>query len=499
MSIGTTSHLENRLVEGTRQLALCQAQRSHQPKAARLGCGSRREEALASSCLPQRIRASSRRLPRMDALANCLPGVVVLLLLSRLILLSPTSAIAQPMVTTTIAGSVSTSGANDGSGLAAQFSDPTGLAMDANGNLYLADNQNHTIRKLAPDATVSTLAGQSGVAGSADGTGTNALFSNPSGLVVDGTGNIYVTDTGNHTLRRISPGGAVVTLAGMAGESGPTNGPGNLARFNSPLGIALDKSGVLYVADSGNHAIREVTPAGMVTTLAGLLENWGSTDGTGGGALFNSPTGVAVDSAGNVFVSDSNNHTISKITPAGVVTTWAGLAGADGGADGTGAEARFEKPAELKVDRGDNLFVVDSFNHAIRRITTNAVVSTIAGLAGSGGSGDGLGSQARFLNPYGLAVDRNGNLRVSDTYNQTVRFLHAPIAAVLGQAVGSGFPVISWAAVSGNTYQVQFQDSPAGSWQNLGGVVTVSGTSASLTDDSVPQAPQRFYRVLLAP
>ena len=224
-------------------------------------------------------------------------------MLGALSLLPHTTGLAQPMVTTTIAGSVSISGTNDGNGLAAQFSDPTGLAMDTNGNLYLADCQNHTIRKITVAGAVSTLAGQAGVPGSADGTGTNALFYNPTGLAVDVAGTIYVSDSGNHTIRRITSGGVVVTLAGLAGESGATDGPGSLARFNSPLGLAVDKSGVLYVADSGNHAIRTVTPAGVVSTLAGLPETWGSADGTGSAALFNSPSGVAVDGNGNVFVS----------------------------------------------------------------------------------------------------------------------------------------------------------------------------------------------------
>ena len=153
----------------------------------------------------------------------------------------------------------------------------------------------------------------------------------------------------------------------------------------------------------------------------------------------------------------------------------------------------------MKLDPGNNLFVVDSFSHAIRKITPGAEVTTIAGLAGNGGSGDGSGSQARFLNPYGLAVDRNGNLRVSDTYNQTIRFLYVPIVASLTQVSGNEAVLITWPSVAGSRYQVQYQESPDGGWQNLGGLVTATGGQAGQTDGTSPPGPQRFYRVLLVP
>jgi hypothetical protein len=207
-----------------------------------------------------------------------------------------------------------------------------------------------------------------------------------------------------------------------------------------------------------------------------------------------------VDNNGNVYVSDSNNHAIRKITPAGAVTTWAGSAGADGNVDATGQAARFGKPGEIKISKDNNLFVVDSFNHTIRKLTTNAVVTTIAGLAGNGGAANGLGDQARFLNPYGLAVDLNGNLRVSDTYNQTLRFLYVPLLASLKQAPANGNFLISWQSVPGNQYQVQYRGNVGEStWQNLGAVVTATATTATQTDDSTPTVPQRFYRVLLLP
>ena len=421
-------------------------------------------------------------------------------LLVAAILLLPFASMAQQESVITLAGSVLTSGNADGPVAQALFSDPTGLAIDANVNIYVADNQNHTLRKLSAAGIVSTLAGRVGQPGSKDATGTNATFYNPSGLILAPDGRLCVTDTGNHTVRCVTTNGIVTTLAGLAEQAGATNGTGNVARFNSPLGIAADLAGVLYVADTGNHLIRKVTASGIVTTLAGSPGVWGSADGVGGNATFNGPVGIAVDNSSNVFVADANNHTIRKITPAGAVSTWAGLAGADGTADGTGSDARFGKPAELRIDRANNLFVVDSFYHTIRRISTHAVVTTVAGLAGSGGAADGNGGTARFFNPYGLAIDHNGNLRVSDTYNQTLRFVYLPITVTLNPGAAGGGYVISWPAVAGNAYQAQFRDSAGGAtWQNLGGVVTATNSNCAQADNSAAPGGQRYYRVRLMP
>ncbi len=411
----------------------------------------------------------------------------------------PVGAAAQEAVVT-LAGSVLTSGTVDGPAATALFGDPTGLALDAGGNIYIADNQDHTIRFLSAAGVVSTLAGRAGQPGTADGTGTNAYFNSPTGIVLAPNGLLYVTDTGNNTIRCVTTSGVVTTLVGPPGEYGITNANGSSAPFNSPLGIAVDSSGVLYVADSGSHDIRKVTTAGVTTVFAGSRDVWGTADGTGTTAQFNGPVGLAFDSTGNLFVSDSANHTIRKITTNGVVTTWAGLAGVAGTADGTGSAARFGKPAEMKMDRNNNLFVVDSFYHTIRRISPGAVVTTVAGLGGSGGSANGTGSAARFFNPYGLAIDHNGNLRVSDTYNETIRFVYNPIATSLSKKSGEGLVLSSTGRPSPNdTYQVQFKELTAGAtWQNLGGLVTPTGSIGTQTDNSTV-ANQRIYRVKLMP
>jgi sugar lactone lactonase YvrE len=325
----------------------------------------------------------------------------------------------------TSAGGVSTLaglggfGSADGTGSVARFKDPQGVAVDSGGNVYVADSSNHTIRKITPAGIVSTLAGSAGVSGSAEGTGSAARFNDPFGVAVDSAGNVYVADTSNYTIRKITPAGVVSTLAGSAGSPGSADGTGSAARFDLPEGVAVDSAGNVYVADSNNSTIRKITSAGVVSTLAGSAGIQGSADGTGSAAQFDTPEGVAVDSAGNVYVADSLNETIRKITPAGVVSTLAGLAGTGGSADGTGSAARFEKPVGVAADSAGNVFVAD-FIATIRKITSGGVVTTLAGLAGSFGSADGTGSAARFFSPSGVAVDSAGNVYVVDSGNNTI-------------------------------------------------------------------------------
>jgi sugar lactone lactonase YvrE len=248
---------------------------------------------------------------------------------------------AQSLTISTLAGSPG-QGSADGTGVAARFANPWGVAADTAGNWYVADTDNHTIRKIATGGGVSTLAGLAGVSGSADGTNSSARFYQPQGVAVDSAGNVYVADTGNYTIRKITSAGAVTTLAGSAGSSGTNDASGTSARFYEPEGIAVNSAGTLvYVADTWNHTIRQITSAGMVTTFAGSAGNFGTNDGTGSTAQFYQPQGIAVDGAGNVYVGDTGNQTIRKVSSGGVVTTLAGLAGNYGSANGTGTNAGF--------------------------------------------------------------------------------------------------------------------------------------------------------------
>jgi len=310
----------------------------------------------------------------------------------------------------TLAGS--TVGYADGTGSAARFNGPTGVAVDGSGNIYVADSQNHRIRKITPAGLVSTLAGST--FGYADGTGSEARFSTPNGVAVDGSGNVYVSEYSNHRIRKITPTGQVTTLAGST--RGYADGGGTNARFDSPEAVAVDGSGNLYVADAQNHRIRKITPEGVVSTLAGSTP--GYADGSGSAAKFHGPNSVAIDGSGNLYVFDWNNFRIRKVTPAGVVTTLAGST--QGYVDGIGSAAKFNLSRGVAIDGSGNIYVCDYGNLRIRKVTPAGVVSTLAG-SGELGNTDGTGSTARFHGPYSVAVDGSGNLYVAEIYNHRIR------------------------------------------------------------------------------
>ncbi|MEI6715964.1 MAG: SUMF1/EgtB/PvdO family nonheme iron enzyme, partial [Verrucomicrobiota bacterium] len=259
---------------------------------------------------------------------------------------------------------------------AASFNYPVGVTVDASGNVYVADSSNNTIRQVTSAGVVTTLAGSAGLSGSTDGTASSARFYQAGWVTVDVSGNVFVADRFNNTIRKITSDGVVTTLAGSAGLSGSTDGTASAARFNNPLGVAVDSSGNIFVADNGNHTIRKITSAGVVSTLAGSAGLSGSRDDTGSAARFNRPFGVAVDVSGNVFVTDTGNNTIRKITGAGVVTTLAGSASLGwGSTDGTGSAATFNGPYGVAVDVSGNVYVADSGNNTIRKITGAGVVT----------------------------------------------------------------------------------------------------------------------------
>jgi sugar lactone lactonase YvrE len=322
-------------------------------------------------------------------------------------------------VVTTIAGS--TVGNANGAGTAAQFNNPAGIACDASGNIYVADTSNYSIRKITPDGTVSRFAG-GGFVGYAEGAGSTVLFNLPRGIAVDALGNFYVADRNNQTIRKLTPAAVSSTLAGPGGNTGSSDGTGSAARFYRPRKVVVDHAGNLFVTDSFNATIRKITPTGTVTTFAGTAGSYNYIDATGTAARFETPYGLCIDASDKLFLTDLYYNVVRTITPAGLVRSYCGqpnLIGAN--IDGTADVARFSSPEGLAIDSGGNLFIADTLNHTIRKVTTDGIVSTYAGVAGVPGSVDGSARSALFYQPEGLAIDTAGNLYVSEFGNSTIR------------------------------------------------------------------------------
>jgi sugar lactone lactonase YvrE len=300
-------------------------------------------------------------------------------------------------IVSTLAGN-GDSGDVDGTATIAQLGFPEGLAVDASGNIYVITNDK--IRKITPDGTVSTFAGS--FSGDIDGIGTNARFRFPSGIATDAQSNIYISDKGNDKIRKITPDGVVSTLAGGAG-SGYVDGVGINAHFIELNAITVDISGNVYVVDL--NRIRKITPQAVVSTLAGSIE--GFADGTGADAQFDEPNGgITTDAQGNVYLPD--NHRIRKITPQGEVSTFA---------DGIGSDAQFIDLGGVTIDNSGTMYLTDA--NRIRKITPLGVVSTFAG--STEGFADGEVTDALFSSPLGVSVDAEGNIYITDTFNHRIR------------------------------------------------------------------------------
>lgn len=322
-------------------------------------------------------------------------------------------------------------GCADGKGPNARFASPEGMTMDAAGNLYIADCDNHVIRKLSPEGIVSTLAGTPEQAGYRDGTGKEAQFKNPSDVAIDPAGNVFVADSGNGTIRKISPSGNVSTLAGRPGESERSvDGQGLEAQFRYPSALSIDPAGNLYLIDSGGRAIRKITPAGAVSTLAGTLDcdanNQMAKDGKGTTARFVRLRGLTVAATGTLYVTDEKS--IRSVSPAGVVQTISGAIGRHSHLDGKAPFARYQDPRDIAVDSHGNLYITD--DNTIRKISFSGRTSTFAGSPGEQDTQDGPSSQARFLDPSGITVDGIGNVFVSDQSHMVIRRI-SPSGTVL--------------------------------------------------------------------
>ncbi|MCX6951981.1 MAG: immunoglobulin domain-containing protein, partial [Verrucomicrobia bacterium] len=392
-------------------------------------------------------------------------------------------------LTTTLAGKAGVSGRADGPGDVARFSTPSGLGVDAAGNFYVADSANSRLCRITPNGIVSTLATPLTLRDPA----VPSFSSRPEGLALDAAGNVYFAD--GNAIRRLAPDGTVTTVAGTPNTSGSTNGPAATALFQNPTGVAVDAQGNIFVSDY-TQRIRKISPAREVTTVAGTGQI-GAADGPGLSARFNNPQGIAVDAAGTIYVADYNNNCVRKIAPDGTVSTLAGVPGSQGSVDGPATTARFQFPRFVAIDRSGQVFVADD-SHTIRRISPAGVVTTIAGSSFATGTTDGIGAVARFNQPRGLAVDAGGTLAIVDGANSTVRLARLDSEPVPATTIAQQ-PVAFDAVVA---LPMSLSVTPAGAppftyqWLKDGAMVA-GATAASLRLDSTRTADAGTYTVIV--
>jgi uncharacterized protein (TIGR03437 family) len=363
-----------------------------------------------------------------------------------------------PTVIATLAGN-RTSGisGDNGSAIAAQLWSPRAVATDAAGNVYVADTQNHRVRKVTRSGIITAFAGSGQLGSSGDGgQAATASMNEPRGVAVDAAGNVYISDSQNHRIRKVTPAGIISTFAGTGDEDyGGDGGPAAAAKLNFPVGVVVDASGDLYIADTNNHRIRKVAAStGTITTVAGSGAPGFSGDGGQAiSAKLNSPAGVTVDSAGNLFIVDQGNHRVRKVALDGTISTVAGTGTAGFNGDNISAvTAHLNQPRLLTVDAAGNLYIADQSNHRIRKVSTNGTISTIAGTGTSGAGGEGgAATNAQLSFPTGVALDNAGNLYIADGGNHRVVVVaaYAPtatangasfnLAAVASEAIVSAF------------------------------------------------------------
>jgi len=312
----------------------------------------------------------------------------------------------------TFAGSA-TPGSGDGTGTSATFNNPQGLAVDSKGNIFVADTYNNKIREISPSGVVTTYAGD-GNAGLVNGPVATAEFYAPAGLAFDSQGNLYIADVGNNVIREITTAGIVSTFSGNGYVGFVDGSTASSIEYNTPTDVAFDSAGNLYITDRGNNVIRKVTPTGVASSLSGYPNkpNAGYINGTNQGVEFNYPNGLVLDASNNVYVADQSNSAIRKVTtPDGVTTTVAG---------GVVQKTVLNLPSAIAIDKTGNLFITDESGR-ILEYTTGNILYVLAGKANVSGYTDGAGTAALFSNPQAIAVDANGYIYVADKNNNCIR------------------------------------------------------------------------------
>ena len=426
------------------------------------------------------------------------PGRAGRLWAAAALLLTPVLLTAQTppkYIITTFAGNGTAGFTGDaGAATAAELNYPMGIAFDSAGVLYIADQLNHRIRAVSKDGVISTVAGN----GTADNTGdsgqaTSATLNTPTAAVPDGSGNLYITDTVNHEIRKRVSAGTISRFAGVgaSGHSGDT-AAANLAALNTPMGVAVDSSGNVFIADTYNHVIRKVGTDGGITAFAGTaVAGYSGDGGSLLGAQLNYPTDLAFDSAGNLYVADTHNHRIRKITPAGVISTVAGMGSADfWGDEGPATSAALNYPTGITVDPSGNLIIADCVNNRIRMVTEDGKIHTIAGTSDFGFWGDGGPATIAGLGfPYSVARDSAGRIYFSDNQNSRIRMLTPQVditPSIRGAAASAafgGFKSVapgSWIEIYGSNLASGTRQWAAADFENGQAPTSLSGTRVTI-------------------
>ncbi len=385
-------------------------------------------------------------------------------------------------IISTVAGT-GTSGFN-GDSLAATatlLQSPYGIAIDSEGTLYLADQFNQRIRKVTSEGIITTVAGEGTKAYGGDGgPATDASLAGPTNVAFDKSGNVYIADRDNNRIRKVDTSGIISTVAGNGNIGyGGDGGPATSANLASPTGIAVDTSGNLYIADRDNHRIRKVNNSGIISTVAGNgVAGNGDGQGIATDANLYSPTSLAIDSVGNIFIADRDNHLIRKLTPSGNISTVAGDGSYFYNGDGIPAiNASLAAPSGVAFDNDGNLLIADSGNFRVRRIDANGIISTVAGNGTYGFSGDGVAATAtRLTFVSGVTTDDSGNIYIADTDNHRIRMVSAPPKPIVSVMSGNWDNPTTWEdnrlPVAGD--RVELSD---------GHTVIITGTQASLSLD----------------
>jgi uncharacterized protein (TIGR03437 family) len=388
--------------------------------------------------------------------------------------------VAPSGIISTVAGNGTCCYSGDGGpATSAQLSGPWGAAVDSAGNLYISDESNNRIRKVVPGGTISTVAGNGTAGYSGDGgPATSAQLYRPMGVAVGSTGNLYIADSGNQRIRKVTPDGTISTVAGNGTQAySGDGGPAISAELSLPGAVAVDSAGNLYIADTLNNSrIRKVAPDGTISTVAGNgIMGYSGDGGPATSAQLNGPWDVAVDSAGSLYIADTWNNRIRKVAPDGTISTVAG-SGTQGplGDGGPATSAPLFNPRDVAVDYGGNLYISDASNNRIRKVAPGGTISTVAGNGTQGYSGDGgLATSAQLDVPEGLAVDTAGRVYVADSANKVIRVL-APISCTYSVA-----PTSLQIPVSGGNFTVSIQTAASCAWavSGLPTWITVSGST----------------------